>query len=168
VIGSLDRCPLIVFLLAHWLEFVAATSLLVGLYGLRRMRTAEWAARVAKRKLLHVMAADDFNELARTSNLLTSAVRSGDWRRSGEFAAGLTVSLAEASGAWRSLLSGFEEDKLDVATKAARALIGNLPMDEGTIKQENAQRMVEACVFIGSIVGEIAGRLKYAFQSEEE
>jgi len=158
----------IAFLLKHWPEIVTSASLLVGIYGIWGMRTANEAARVARRKLLHVMAADDFNELARASNLLTSTVRSGDWRRSGELAVGLTASLAEASGAWRSLLSGFEEDKLGVATKAAGTLTGNLPMDEGPTKEESVQRIVEACVFIGSVVGEIAGRLKYAFQSEEE
>jgi len=158
----------IVPLLKHWLEIVAIASLLVGIYGIRGMRTAKGAARVARRKLLHIMAADDFDELVRTSKILTSAVRSGDWGGSGELAVGLAASLAEASGAWRGLLSGHEKDKLDVASRTASALTGTLPMDERALEQESARRMVEACQFIGSVAGEIAGRLKYAFQSEEE
>jgi hypothetical protein len=55
-------------LIKYWREIVAVASLLVGIYGLRGMQTAKAAARAAKRKLLHIMAAKDFDELMQTSS----------------------------------------------------------------------------------------------------
>jgi hypothetical protein len=152
----------------YWQEIVAIASLLVGIYGIRGMQTARAAARAARRKLLQIMAAKDFDELVRTSNLLNTSVRSGDWDRSGDLAVGLAASLSEASGAWRSLFSGPDQDKVDVAMKFARSLAVNLSMRDRPVEQERVERMMEANGFIGSVAAEVAGRLKYAFQSEEE
>lgn len=156
------------FLFRYWREVVAIASLLVGIYGIRGMRTAKAAARVARRKLFQIMAAKDFDELVRTSNLLSTSFRSGDWDRTGDLAVGLAASISEASGAWRSLFSGPDEDKVDVAIKFARSLAVNLSVRERPVEQERVERMVEAIEFIGSVAAEVAGRLKFAFQSEEE
>jgi hypothetical protein len=155
-------------LFRYWREIVAIASLLVGIYGIWGMRTAKAAARLARRKLLQIMAAKHFDELVRTSNLLTGSVRSGDWSRSGELAVGVATSLSEASGAWHGLLSGPDQDKVDVAIRFARSLTMSLSVGERLGEQQRILRLVEASEFIGSIAAEVAGRLKYAFQSEEE
>ena len=159
---------MIVLPFKYWREIVAVASLLVGIYGIRGMRTARAAARAARRKLLQIMAAKDFDELVRTSNLLTTSVRSGNWDRSGELAVGLAASLSEASGAWRGLFTGPDKDKVDVAIMSARSLVVSLSARERPAEHERIERMVEANEFIGSVAAEVAGRLKYAFQSEEE
>lgn len=156
------------FLLNHWEQIISVISLAVGIYGIWGMQTAKAATRSARRKLLQIMAAKDFDELVQASSLLTSSLTAGNHDHCRKLAIVLTKTLSAASGAWTSLFTGPDKDKIDVAIMFARNLSVSLATDQQPLEQESVRRMVNASEFIGSVAAEVSGRLKYAFQAEEE
>jgi len=151
-----------------WMLVLSIASLLIGvlgvvigIYGLRKAKTAGQAARVARQALLNQRAAEDFQEMTRTAISLASSIRTSNWDRTAELATDLRSDIAEALGAWSRILKSIEKDKFQVASASMKSLIELLPGHQGDIQTERQQAILSQCDFVIEVVSEVAGRLKY-------
>ncbi len=149
-----------------WNLTLNIASILVAVYSLVKMRTAQQAEKAARRKLLNQMAAEDFDEMARSAAGLMASVRSREWIRSAEIATALRSRLARATGSWPGLLNGPEKDNLAVASKGVNSVIETISVILPADELEKVQGMMAQCNFTIEVLGEIAGRLKYLDESE--
>lgn len=108
----ISRGKVAVSLILDWRDLLNIASVLLAIYSVRKMLTAQQAEKLARRKLLIQRAAEDFDEMARSVEGLMASVRSKEWNRGAEIATALRSGLAKATGSWRHLLTAFERDKL--------------------------------------------------------
>jgi hypothetical protein len=159
------RGQVAVSILLDWRDLLNIASVLLAIYSVRKMLTAQQAEKLARRKLLIQRAAEDFYEMTRSAANLMASVRSKEWIRSAEIATVLRSGLAGATGSWPHLLNSPEKDNLAVASKGVNAVIETISIIQPADELEKVQAMVAQCIFTIEVLGEIAGRLKYPDES---
>ena len=133
----------------------------------RIRRTNQVCTEVLRRHNVQT-AAHGFAEMSKIASELETWVGKSEWERSLELAKRLMVSLAEASGAWTSILETKDVDNFDAARSEIRSVESAVSSaDQNPPPPEKREEMKLQCMNTAIYLTTIAGRLKRPSELEE-
>lgn len=149
-----------------WRDILTIISLILAVDGYRRFRGEKRAKREERKALKRQVAADAFHALAQQGFELEDSLIHEVWDRAREQADRLRLGLSEANGSWSEFLVGQDADKTDAASSqllALEAVLHSAPPPPA----EQLVGMRQQCATAYTLLGEIAGKLKYADTASE-
>ena len=157
-------------------HFIGVLGLLVGIIGIilavrsdRKLKSAEQAKKRVERKFEQYMAARQFDKVATDGLALMQQIRTAGWQSASAAANTIGTDLLKARGAYARLLTGLEQDKLDVAVAEFQQFIISLPQaGQPQPTSQQIQTMVSQCLVLVLTASELGGRLGVESMSESE
>lgn len=143
-----------------WRDILTIISLILAVDGYRRFRSEKRARQEERKALKRQVAADAFHSLAQQGFELEDSLIHEAWDRAREQADRLRLALSEANGSWSEFLVGQDADKTDAASSqllALEAVLHSAPPPPG----DQLVGMRQQCATAYTLLGEIAGKLKY-------
>jgi hypothetical protein len=152
-----------------WRDGLTIISFLFAVDGYRRFFRQKALMERARRDLMRRVAADAFRNMSMEAYELEAPIVQGNWERSLEKTDRLRLALAEANGSWSEFLVGPDGDKSEAASAQLMNLQSALPCVENPDpppSQEQALAMRQQCATAYTLLGEIAGKLKWSQSME--
>jgi hypothetical protein len=151
-----------------WRDVLNVILAVVTIWQFARLRKTKQVCKEVLQRQNVQMAAHGFAEMSKIASELETWVGKSEWERSLELAKRLMVSLAEASGAWTSILETTDIDNFDAARSEVRSVESAVSLaEQNAPSAEKREEMKQQCVNTAIYLTTIAGRLKRPSELKE-